>query len=251
MNDFSIVIIDNDEHTITLIKTYLAKFFPNLKLIGTSKHVEQGISMVKELQPDAVILDTHVNKHNPYHILDELKPIDVEIIIISLHKEFVLKAIKYEIADYVLKPVELDQILDAINKVIKRLRTKKYVKDLELKANVGKLQQLNIIAIPTAKEVRLENINDIVVCEAQGRYTVIHIKNKQVVTSKNLGEYEEVLKQNGFFRVHKSFLINLNRIKNIFKKDNQYYCELLDHQQPVPISKRRTESLQRYLKIKN
>ncbi len=251
MNDFSIVIIDKDEHTISLIEAYINKFFPNLSVIGTAKHVDRGISLIKELRPDAVILDTHVNKHNPYHILDELKPIDIEIIIISSHKEFVLKAIKYEIADYVLKPIELDQIINAINKVIKRLRTKKYVRDLELKANVSKLQQLNIIAIPTAKEVRLESINDIVVCEAQGRYTVIYIKDKQIVTSKNLGEYEEALKQNGFFRVHKSFLINLNRIKNISKKDNQYYCELSDHQDPVPISKRRTESLQRYLKIKN
>ncbi|WP_299117417.1 LytTR family DNA-binding domain-containing protein [uncultured Winogradskyella sp.] len=251
MNTYNIVVIDDDQSSVKLIKSYVNRFFPNIAINGTASSVESGVKLVKELHPDAVILDIHVDKHNPFHLLDELKPYDIEIVVLSAYEEFALKAIKYEISDYILKPLELEQIINALHKVIKKLRSKKYIKDLETKANRKKVKDLDIIAIPTLSKIELEHLDDILFCEAQGRYTTIHLRDKQIVTSKNLGEYEEKLKKKGFFRVHNSYLVNLSKLRHLYKKNNGFVCEVEGYNGAIPISKRKTDALQRFLEIKD
>ncbi|WP_299114022.1 LytTR family DNA-binding domain-containing protein [uncultured Winogradskyella sp.] len=251
MSIYNIVVIDSDQKSIKLIQNYVARFFPNITIVGTAQNVENSIELVKELNPDAVILDTHVDSNNPFRILDELKSYDIEIVILSSYERFAAKAIKYEISDYVLKPIELEQITSALHKVIKKLRTKEYIQNLKIKANHKKAEDLDIIAIPTLSKVELEHTKDILFFEAQGRYTTIHlIDNKQIVSSKNLGEYEKKLKNKGFYRVHNSYLINLSKLKQMYKKRNNFILELKGHQKPIPISKRKVDSLKRFLKIK-
>ena len=250
MNTYNVIVIDNDQNSIKLIKSYIGRYFPSIALVGSALNVEEGITLIKELKPDVVLLDTHVDSNNPFHLLDELKPYDIEIVVLSSDERFAVKAIKYEISDYVLKPLELEQITNALHKVIKKMRIKTYIRNLEMEANNKKVQDLDIIAIPTLSKIELEHTKDILFFEAQGRYTTIHLKDRQVVSSKNLGEYQEKLKGKGFYRVHNSYLINLSKINLIYRDGNNFVLELKDYDTPIPMSKRKGDSLKRFLKIK-
>ncbi len=250
MSTYSVVIIDNKQNSIKLMQNYVDRFFPDVSIIGTAQNIDEGIQLVRDLDPDAVLVDIHVDEYNPFHVLDELKPFDIEIVVLSAHKEFAIKAIKYEIADYVLKPIELEQISNAIHKVIKKVRAKKYIQNLEIEASSKKAHALDIVALPTASKIELARVKDILFCEAQGRYTIIHLSEDQVVTTKNLREYDDKLVKKGFYRIHNSYLINLSKLKHIYREDGRFVCAIEGYEKPIPIAKRKSESLQRFLKLR-
>ena len=212
---FNTIIIDDDPQAILRLRKLLVDYCPLIDVVDTSTDFESAYIKIKELKPSLILLDVVLPQGDAFELLDKLMPIDFEIIFITELDNYSMKALKYSALDYLLKPVELNDLQYAINKAIQKIKQKNVNHQLELfLANVKTAQKDNYkIAIPTLEGYVFLEINDIIRCEANGTYTSIYtIKKEKIVASKNIKEYEEMLPEKKFFRVHNSHLVNMNRI---------------------------------------
>lgn len=235
------LIVEDDDTNIKLLKIMLAKYCPNIKVIGTAKTTKQFIDLVFKKKPDLLLLDIHLGEQkNTLEILAEMKHLNCEIIIISSYDSFAIEALnKYNISGYLVKPIEALALKNVISQVVEEHQKEETVNDKIFE---------NIIAISTTKSIEFVMVKDIIYLEADGKYTVFHLNNEQTkVVSKNLGEYEKILPPQIFFRIHHKYIVNLQKVVNINKSDGNY-CHLTNGKS-LSIAKRRQESLRKFLHL--
>lgn len=250
MQQYTCVIIDDEKSNLNLIKHFITNFLPRLKIIGEASNVEEGIEMINEIKPEILFLDIQLNEKSAFDILNNLDDTDSEIIFITAFENYAVKAFKYNAIDYVLKPIIIDDLIQAANKCIKRIEEKKEIKNKDINFEEKKAAcNSKFLSIPSINKVNLIKIEEIIFCKSDGRYTSFYLKNnEEIIACKNLGQFEEVLDKNLFFRTHHSYIINLNYLISITKKTG-YYCEMINNIN-LPIAKRRQESLRSFLKSK-
>jgi two-component system LytT family response regulator len=183
--------------------------------------------------------------------LEEINFYTIQIIFVTAFDEYALKAFRYNAVDYLLKPVQIDELVAAVNRVHERMENQDYFSQDQIQslssAIVGR-SPLKFVAISNIDKVNFVKNEDILYCKSSGRYTEFYLTNKQrLVASKSLGEYETTLDKSLYYRIHKSFMVNLSHIVNISRKDGNY-CELKDGTK-LPISRRRLEALIQFLKL--
>ena len=190
-----------------------------------------------------------LNGKSSFRILEEINSLkETEIIIISSHSKYALKAFEYMAVDFILKPLKPENLMLAVKKAKNNIELKMLssMKNVEQDSHVG-IKQL---AIPSVESIEIIKVNQVLYLESDGRYTLFHMKNNSsIMASKNLGEYEKLLGNNYFFRIHHSLLVNMDYAVNIHKKDGNYLQ--LSSQKYLPISKRRVNSLYRFLNLKS
>ena len=247
------ILIDDDQNLREGMKGMLERFAPNIKIIGEADSVATGIEVMYTLKPQVVFLDIQLNDGTGFDILEQLAAkngaIKSNIVFITAHEQYAIKAFRFSALDFLLKPVdpeELQKVIVKIESVLEKTNDYAHI-DLLLENIRKKVDNFKRIALSTSDGIHLFDISDIIRCESEDNYTKFYIKNsKPVMISKTLKEYEELLTEHGFERIHQSHLINLNYLKSYIKKDGGYV--IMADESHLPISQRKRERLQEILK---
>lgn len=247
------ILIDDDKNLREGMKGLLTRFAPSIKIIGEADSVATGIKVIDALNPQVVFLDIQLNDGTGFDILEKIaeknNTIQSNIVFITAHEQYAIKAFRFSALDFLLKPVdpeELQKVIHKIESVIEKKNDYSHI-DLLLENIRKNVDNFKRIALSTSDGIHLFDISDIIRCESADNYTKFYIKNnKPILISKTLKEYEELLTEHKFERIHQSHLINLNYLKSYIKKDGGYV--IMTDGSHLPISQRKRERLQEVLK---
>ncbi len=222
------IVIDDECNARTALKKLVEKYCDSVSIIAEASSVTAGVELIKNLNPDLVFLDVEMPEHNGFSLFEKIAPITFEVIFTTAYDQYALKAIKYSALDYLLKPINIVDLQTAIAKVtsVKKLALNQNRFEV-LVGNVNNnMHQLNKIAIPSIDSYVMVKITDILYCEADGNYAYIYLLNQEkILVSKTLKWIEELLPESTFFRIHKSYIINLNLMKKYLKTEDQVLME--------------------------
>jgi two-component system, LytTR family, response regulator len=215
------IIIDDEAKGRLALREKLLAYCPQIKLLAEATNGQEAILLIQHHKPQLIFLDIEMPRMNGFEMLNELHEKKFHIIFTTAYDQYAIKAIKYAAFDYLLKPIDIEELKTAIEKIdLKETnQTKNQVELLKQNMQHPK-KQLNKLAIPTLDGLLFFDINDIIHLEANSNYTFIYFADKSKITaSKTLKEFEELLPEDIFFRTHHSHLINLNYIKRYIKGD--------------------------------
>jgi two-component system, LytTR family, response regulator len=215
------IIIDDELKGRIALKQKLKDYCAGVQLIGEAENGEEGLKLIQKHEPAIVFLDIEMPRMDGFEMLKQLRDKNFHIIFTTAYDQYAIKAIKYSAFDYLLKPVDIEELKSAVERVEQCLPEAQTSKKLEaLEQNLHSLNPLNKIAIHTLEGLLFFNIADIIHLEAQSNYTVIFFSNHPKLTaSRTLKDFEELLPAAIFFRTHHSHIINLNYIKRYIKGD--------------------------------
>ena len=215
------IIIDDELKGRIALKQKLLDHCPDIKLIGEADSGKQGIDLIESIHPDIVFLDIEMQGMDGFEMLKNISNKKFHIIFTTAYDHYAIKAIKFAAFDYLLKPVDIEELKEAIERINKNKLQAHTIKKLEvLEQHLFANSALNKIAIPTIDGLLFFNMSDIVYLEAHSNYTEIHFTNSQKLTaSRTLKEFEEMLPADKFFRPHHSYIINLQYIKRYIRGD--------------------------------
>ena len=211
----SAVIVGDEPKNTKVIRNMLKEFCPQVSVTGEADNASSAKSVIREKRPQLVFLDIEMPYGNGFDLLNELMPVDFEIVFVTAFDKYLLQALKYSALDFLLKPVNIEELQSAVKNAEVRIEKNMINQQLRvLLDNFKKDSRLKKIAIPTTDGLDFVSISEIVRLEAMGAYTRIHInKSGSVVVSKTLKDYESLLPEDIFFRIHNSHVINLNYIQ--------------------------------------
>jgi two-component system, LytTR family, response regulator len=217
----SAVLIDDEPKNNAILEKMLAGFCPEVMIAGKADNSREGIDIIRKVKPDLVFLDIEMPYGNAFDLLDRLKPFTFDVIFVTAFDNYTLKAFKYSALDYLLKPVDIEELKAAVERVIEKRKLQQFdFRQVELLLSTIKNPRNNIekIALPSSQGLVFQNIQDIVRCEAQRGYTYIYVKSGQkIVSGRNIKEFEDMLPESLFFRIHNSHLVNLNFVSKYLK----------------------------------
>lgn len=247
------LLIDDDANLRAGMRQLLLRYAPNIKVIGEADSVQTGVETINQLNPEVLFLDIQLTDGTGFDLLEQLASkngkITSQVVFITAHEQYAIKAFRFSALDFLLKPVdpeELQKVISKINDVLSKSENYAHI-DLLLENIRKKVDNFKRIALSTADGIHLFEISDIIRCESEDNYTKFYIKNnKPILISKTLKEYEELLTEHGFERIHQSHLINLAYLKSYIKKDGGYV--VMADNSNLPISQRKKERLQELLK---
>ena len=218
------IIVDDEPYCCDTLETMLEKYCPDVQLVAVCHSGEEAITAINQQKPDLVFLDIEMPRMNGFDMLQKIGTINFEIIFTTSFDQYALRAIRFSALDYLLKPIDKEDLQTAAQKVIQR--TQKPIAQ-QLQLLMQKLQQptnpINKIALPTMEGLQMVAVESILYCESDSNYTTFHLKNKQkIIVSRTLKEMEEMLEEYSFARVHSSYLVNLQEVNKYVKGEGGY-----------------------------
>ena len=237
------IIIDDEAHVRESMAEMLKIHCPDVKVVGQAEGVKTGVKSILRHHPDLILLDIKMKDGTGFDLLEQIENIDFKIIFITAYDQFAIKAIKFSALDYLLKPIDSVELQEAINKA--ESITEKEV-NTQLSTLASNLQtddqSKKRVILKTFDNIYLVKVRDIVYAESDSGYSSIYLESgEKVIVSKSLKHYHELLGDSGFYRVHKSFLINLEHIQRFEKADGGYV--ILAGDAKVPVASRKREEL--------
>lgn len=233
------VIIDDEKLNISNLSGLLAKHCPQVTITGTALNADTGIALINSVKPDLVFLDIMMPGKSGFDLLRSINAPEFEVIFVTAFDQYGIQAIKFSAVDYLLKPLIIEDLIAAVNKVEKKLSNK--AGNLQLQNLLSMLhgnqhKSEHRLALTTAGETRFVNTEDIIRCESSNSYTTFFLNNSQkIMVSKPIFEYEELLADYGFKRCHQSHLVNKKYIKSLIKTEG---CVLLMQDgSKIPVSR--------------
>lgn len=235
------LIIDDEQDAREGLNLVIEKFCPEVQVIGLCESPEIGIKKINELQPQLVFLDVQMPRLSGFDLLEELDIINFEVIFVTAFDKYAIKAIKFSALDYLLKPIEVDELVTAVQRIKEQQRTKTtYFKSLLSNVKQGS-EKLERLAIPSDNEIILQKIADIVYCEADSNYTILHLaSDKKITVSKTLKEFENILPESDFCRIHHATLVNLSHVSKYVKGEGGYV--LVTGRRHLDVSRRKKDN---------
>lgn len=239
------VIIDDEQHNIDNLQLLLAKHCPQVHVTGYATGATEGEKLIRDQSPDLVFLDIQMPGKNGFELLKSLDHYDFGIIFVTAYDQYGIQAVKFSAIDYLLKPVPVEELKAAVSKAIEKSAQKNQNLQLEnlirfLKQEQQKSQHR--IALQGAKETRFVETELIIRCEASNNYTSFFLTTgEKIMTSRPIFEYEEMLRDYGFFRSHQSHLVNKKHIRSWIKEDGGFL--LMKDQSQVPVSRNKRDAL--------
>jgi len=215
-----LLIIDDEKRTREMIAKMVDSFDLGIECFPIGENVQSGLQAIQEIQPDLVFLDIQMPDGTGFDLLNSIDDRNFEVIFITAFEEYALKAIKFSALDYVLKPIDSDELRAALTKAVGAIDKKVDSEQLEtLNFNMQNTNRKKLV-LKTHESVHVVDLENIIRCEADRNYTSFFLKDgKKILVSKTLKEYETLLSGNQFFRVQQSHLINLNYVDRFDKKN--------------------------------
>lgn len=243
------IIIDDEVKARDTIQHMLKAYCPEVEVIDTAGSVKEGIKVLKAKKPDLIFLDIKMGDGTGFDLLRELDDIDFFIIFVTAFEEFAIRAIKFSALDYILKPIDPDELVNAVFKAKEKIA--KESMDVKLGALYENLDVFasnnKKIVLKTTGSVHLVNLKDIIRCESEKNYTHFYtIDEEKITVSKTLKEYNDMLNEFSFYRVHQSHLINLAHVKRYEKNEGGHL--VMDDNSRVPVSFRKKDDLMKLFK---
>ncbi|MBK6832991.1 MAG: response regulator transcription factor [Bacteroidetes bacterium] len=219
------VIVEDEPQSRELLAALVAKNCAGVTVVETAINVETGVEAIKKHQPDLVFLDISMPDGTGFDLLGKIQNQKLDVIFTTATDKHAIKAIKYSALDYLLKPIDVEELIAAVNKVQEKKSSVSGVENLAFL--LQNLQQKNDnyskITLPTGNAYEIVNIPDIIRCEAEGSYTNFYLNgNKKIMVSASLKHYEDLLPEKDFIRVHHHHLINMNHVIRFLKVDGGY-----------------------------
>ncbi|WBU89233.1 LytR/AlgR family response regulator transcription factor [Cellulophaga omnivescoria] len=238
-----VVIIEdefNAQNTLSKLLKYTQK---DIEIIAKIDSVETAIQFLKTHTPDLVFMDIELIGGNAFSILDALKSISFKIIFTTAYDDFAIQAIRVDAVDYLLKPIDSDELTACIDRFRVTHKRNKRLKTLEKKVEdfEAKEEQKNLL-IKTTQEQHILPLNDIIRCQSDGSYTIFYTADKKIMSARNLKYYENILSDQIFVRVHQSHLVNINYIESIILNNI-----LLKDGEKIPLASRKKSYLKQFL----
>jgi two-component system, LytTR family, response regulator len=211
------ILIDDEIKSCNALALLLAKNCQEVTILAQCSDADTALEKIRLLQPDVLFLDISMPGKNGFEVMQQLTTAVPEVIFVTAHDDYMLQAFKISAVDYLLKPVDETELVDAVNRAYVRISTKKRMEGMEVLMNNLRPQlpyhEIKL-CIPSQYGFEVILLQDIIYCEADSSYTKFYLLNKkQVVTSKTIKEYELLLADNYFVRVHRSYLVNLRHVK--------------------------------------
>jgi two-component system LytT family response regulator len=240
-----IALIDDEESVRETIQTILLHYYPDLEILNVSG-VAEGLKLIVPFNPDLIFLDIELGDGTGFDFLTRIEKIDCPVVFVTAHDHYAVKAFKFSALDYILKPVDPKEIVASFEKARDRLMEQDQVKLNALLQNKNK-EQFDKIVLSDNANVHLIDINSIILCQAVGNYTHFFLQDeREIVISKTLKHYDELLGDNNFVRIHQSYLINLHHLDRINKRDGGEV--VMKNGVVIPISSRKKDALVDVLK---
>ncbi len=237
MKQFTAIVVDDEINNRQNLISLLSKYCPEITVLGEASTVQEAKHLVKTTSPEVVFLDIEMPGGNGFKLLEG--EVDFKVIFVTAYDAYALKAIKFSALDYLLKPIDKEELIQAVAK----LELEDSEKERSKLENLGSFlnQGEQRIALNLQEEVRLVAVKDIIRIEADNNYSTIYLSNEQVLVSKNLGYYYDLLKDSGFIRTHQSHLVNRSIIEKLVKKDGGSL--VLKNGDSVPVSRSQKENI--------
>ncbi|MEY3238492.1 MAG: hypothetical protein RI883_2593 [Bacteroidota bacterium] len=220
MNKLRAILVDDEEGARDVLQNLLLRFCPNVELIAKCENVLQAVKTIKKEQPDLVFLDIEMPNYAGYEIVNFFDEVNFEIIFVTAYDQYAIRAFEIAAIDYLLKPVDIERLQNAISKVEKQKNLLQQTERLSILKDSMENKQLNNIVVSDKGQQHVIPLEKLIAIEAQESYCILHTADKQFIASKNLKHFETVLESiPRFFRVHKSWLINKDYLKNYSKSE--------------------------------
>jgi len=218
------IIVDDEPYCCEILAAMLESDCPDVRVMNICNNGTDAIIAIQQTSPDIVFLDVEMPKMNGFEMLEQLPSINFHLIFTTSYDQYALKAIRFSAIDYLLKPIDREELKRAIEKVKDRFQIP-IPQQLEILLQKFKqpLKPVNKIALPTMEGLQMIPIDTIISCESDDNYTNLKLKNgKKLLVTRSLKEIEESLEQHSFIRVHRSYLVNLNEIEKYIKGEGGY-----------------------------
>ncbi len=244
------IIIDDEPSAVNVLATLLKKKCrEDVEVIATTNSPFEGKNLIEQHQPDLVFLDIEMPGMSGIDLIRSFKDPHFRVVFITAHDDYAVEAFQLSAINYLLKPIGPETVVKTIEKIRDEIRNHQ----TNIAEPLQKLEKLlsrhstyndTKIGIAMADKIVFVNVNEIIYCEASSAYTYIYLQNdRKLLASKPLGYFEVLLNNHKFFRIHHSYLINLNRIKEFQKADGGYV--IMENNKPLEVSRRkRTEFLE-------
>ncbi len=241
MTNVNCVILDDEALNVQLLTNMLNRHCPYVQVVGTETDARKGIALVSELQPHILFLDVEMPHLNGFETLKQLEPTNFEVIFVTAYGKYAVEAFEYHAAGYVTKPVNAEKLAAAVNAAARRIEQNTFNRNLFTLLEQNRQQSTpDKIPLSTAHGLMFVKIADIMFCESSGNYTHFHMNDdKKFVVSRQLGEYEKLLPENNFTRIHDKYIINLAYIKEYIKGSGGEV--VLENGREIPVAARRKE----------
>jgi two-component system, LytTR family, response regulator len=244
------LIVDDEKLSRNTLKKLLELYCPTIEVIAECESAEDAQKKVDLLNPDLVFLDVAMPGKNGLDFLKDLGDVPFEVIFVTAHDKYILQAIRFAAVDYLQKPVVEEQLITAVANASKRINQKTanlqvqaFIHNMQPKISVQEVQ----LCIPTIKGFQVVQIGDVVYCEAENTYTYIHFNdNKKILASRPLMDYEMLLQDSLFFRIHKSTLVNMKHIKEYQKGEGGFV--IMSNGKALEVSRRKKEAFVQKMK---
>jgi len=244
-----VVIVDDEKDAVNSLELMLNEFCPNTTIVGKAFSVIDAIKEIQNKKPELVFLDIEMPHGTGFDILESIPDRKFAVIFTTAHNDYAIKAIKASALDYLLKPVDIEELQGAIKKAEEQIRKSIFPalnKEILVSQNAPALYKK--IAIQSSNSTEFVNIDEIIRLEAEGSYSNIFlINNKKIIASKNLKEFQNILPQNIFYRAHNSHLINLMQVKRFLR--NEGMVEMNDGSSITLSRRNRDEFIQQMAKL--
>lgn len=242
------IIIDDELKGRSALRQKLKEYCPQVEVLGEAENGLEGIKLIESVHPHIVFLDIEMPHMSGFDMLQQVKSKNFHIIFTTAYDQYAIKAIKFAAFDYLLKPIDIEELRSAVQKADHQNEMNNTEVRLEtLIQNLSGKNHLQKIAVPTMEGLLFFNVSDIIYLRAESNYTTLHFKDHpKLIASRTLGDFEELLPTDIFYRPHNSFLINLNYIKRYIKGDGgQIEMQNGDY---VDVSRRKKEEFMKIIK---
>lgn len=222
---YKAIIVEDEFHSREFLKNIVSTYCPELAIVALAGSVEEGVAAIKQHQPDIIFLDIEMQTGTGFHLLQQFPQPAFEVIFTTAYDHYAIRAIKFSAVDYLLKPIDIEELQQSVAKVIEKKKDK--TGQLALQMLLKNLQSPQTmeqsITLSTSDGLEFIPLQQIIRIEASGPYSHFYLKEKKkIIVSRNLKEYEMLLTDHGFFRVHNSHIINMNEVKRMIKTDGGY-----------------------------
>ena len=237
------VIVEDELKSRDMLAAMIIKITPELDIVGLAGNVSEAEKLIRELKPELVFLDISMPDGSGFDLLEKVSGQKFELIFATASDQHAIRAIKFSACDYLLKPIDMDELKLAVEKVVQKKQSVPNMENLQFLIQHLRRADDNFqkITLPTGNAYEIVNVKDIVRCEADGSYTTFYLSDKRkLMISAGLKHYEELLPENDFIRVHHHHLINMQHVLRFLKEDGGY--AVMSDGSKIEISRRKKEA---------